>query len=127
MAVVEVFPVNDPPESIEVSPVYPVEGADVSVPLTDLFSDRDDDVSSMQVFLEVEGGVSAEIIDGQLVVSGQAAGRGIVRLTAQDTSGAVAQTRQVAVVLGPGESVGPEIQPLAEQRFLGLDVMGRNP
>ena len=119
MAVVEVFPVNDPPESIEVSPVYPVEGADVSIPLTDLFSDRDDDVSSMQVFLEVEGGVSAEIIDGHLVVSGQAAGRGIVRLTAQDTSGAVAQTRQVAVVLGPGESVGPEIQPLAEQRFLG--------
>ncbi|HIG53554.1 MAG TPA: hypothetical protein EYQ18_06160 [Candidatus Handelsmanbacteria bacterium] len=119
VTVVEVFPVNDPPESIEVSPVYPAEGARVSVPLTDFFSDRDDDVSSMQVFLEVEGGVSAEIIDGQLVVSGQAAGRGIVRLTAQDTSGAVAQTRQVAVVLGPGESVGPEIQPLAEQRVLG--------
>ena len=120
MTVVEVTPVNDPPEPIMVPPIYPVEGvAGISVPLTDLFADRDDDVSTMQIFLEVEGGVSAEIVDGQLVVSGASAGRGIVHLTAQDTSGAVAQTRQVAVVLAPGESVKPNIAPLAEQRFLG--------
>ena len=49
------LPVNDPPESIEVSPVYPAEGAGIAIPLTNFFSDRDDDVSSMQVFLEVEG------------------------------------------------------------------------
>ncbi|MEE3258220.1 MAG: hypothetical protein VX293_03330 [Candidatus Latescibacterota bacterium] len=119
-AVVEVTPVNDPPESMQVPPIYPAEGAEgIAIPLTDLFSDRDDDVSTMQVFLQLEGGVSAEIVDGQLIISGESAGRGIVQITAQDTSGAVAATRQVAVVLGSGEMVGPKIAPLSEQRFLG--------
>ena len=120
MTVVEVTPVNDPPESMTVAPIYPTEGSEgIAVPLTDLFSDRDDDVSSMQVFLEVEGGVSAQIVDGMLIVDGESAGRGIVHITAQDTSGAVAETRQVAVVLAPGETAAPEIQPLPEQRVLG--------
>ncbi|MFT5089492.1 MAG: hypothetical protein ACI8PG_003862 [Planctomycetota bacterium] len=119
-AVVEVTPVNDPPDALSSPPVYPlVEGGPVSVPLADLFTDRDDDVSSLQVFLAVEGGVRAEIVDGQLLIHGSETGRGIVRVTAQDSSGASVESRQVAVVLAPGQSVGPELDALPELRFLG--------
>ena len=117
--VVEVTPVNDPPDAKRAEPVYPAEGGEVAVPLTDFFADRDDDVASMQIFIEVEGGVNARIVDGQLVVGGDAAGRGIVHITAQDTSGEIAETRQVAVVLEQGQTIAPEILPQAEQRFLG--------
>jgi len=120
---VEVTPVNDPPESIQVPPIYPIQGeSEVVVPLEDLFFDRDDDVSTLQAFLQIEGGVSAEIVDGQLVVSGESTGRGIVHISVQDTSGAVAESRQVVVVLEAGESIGPEISSLPEQRFLGGQV-----
>ncbi len=119
-AIIEVTPVNDPPEALSPPPVYPVEGeGPVAIPLAQIFSDRDDNVAELQVFLEVEGGVRAEIVDGNLLVSGSQSGRGIVHITVQDTSGASADSRQVAVVLGPGESVPPEIATLPELRFPG--------
>ena len=117
--VVEVTPVNDPPEAKRAEPVYAAEGGEVAVALTDLFADRDDDVASMQIFLQVAEGIIARIADGQLVIGGDAVGRSIVHITAQDSSGAIAETRQVAVVLEPGQTVAPEIMPQAEQRFLG--------
>jgi len=119
-AVVEVTPVNDPPDALSSPPVYPlVDGGPVAVALEDLFTDRDDDPNSLQVFLEVEGGVRAEIVDGQLLIHGSESGRGIVRVTAQDSSGASVESRQVAVVLSPGQSVGPELDVLPELRFRG--------
>jgi hypothetical protein len=130
-AIVEITPVNDPPDALSVPPIYPqVAGEPVAVALADLFTDRDDDPNAMQVFLEVEGGVRAEIVDGQLLIHGSEPGRGIVRVTAQDTSGASVESRQVAVVLAPGQSVGPELQDLPELRFRGgqtgtLDLKGR--
>ena len=121
--VVEVTPINDPPEAKRAEPVYSAKGDEVAVLLSDLFADRDDDVESMQIFLQIEESINARIADGQLVVSGDATGRGIVHITAQDTSGAIAETRQVVVILEPGQTVTPEILPQAEQRFLGGQVV----
>lgn len=120
VTVVEVLPVNDPPEVESLPPVYPVVGGpSLVIPIEDILSDRDDAVSVLQVFLEVEGGVRAELADGNLLVGSSQAGRGIVHITAQDTSGASASTRLVVIGLEEGTSVGPELDRLAEVRFRG--------
>ncbi len=119
-AVVDVLPVNDAPEAESLPPVYPTVGApSMAIPLESILSDRDDAVSALQVFLEVEGGVRAEVADGALLVGSLQVGRGIVHITAQDTSGASASTRLVVIGLAEGTSVGPELEQLAELRFRG--------
>ena len=118
--VVEVTPVNDHPEGQQLKTVYPaIGGGAVSIPFEDIVFDRDDPIESMQVFLEVEGPIGAQVVDRQVLVSGFQAARGIVHITAQDTSGARTSTRQVAIVLEEGQSVGPELAELAEVRFRG--------
>ncbi len=110
--VVSVAPVNDPPVAGRLEPVYPPSGSSgVAIPLSDLISDRDDELTNLQITAEVEGSATAQILpDGSaLIVSGDQAGRSVIRLTVTDTSGASAQTRQVAVVLGANEQVAPEI------------------
>ena len=60
--VVEVTPVNDPPEGQELKTVYPaIGGGAVSIPFEDIVFDRDDPIESMQVFLEVEGPIGAQV------------------------------------------------------------------
>ena len=115
-----VTPVNDPPEIKRVPPVYPVQGeGPLTVPLAELVEDRDDDLAHMQFFLDVEEGLRVEIEGENLLIYGDASGRRIVGITVQDTSGAVDEGRQVAVVLEPGESVGPQIGSLPEMRLRG--------
>ncbi len=115
--VVSVAPVNDPPVAGRLEPVYPPSGSSgVAIPLSDLISDRDDELTDLEITPEVEGSATARISpDGTaLIVSGDEAGRSVIRLTVTDTSGATAQTRQVAVVLGPNEQVAPEILSLPQ-------------
>lgn len=118
--IVEVTPINDAPEGLPLTPIYPAIGAGpVSIPFERIVVDRDDPIEALQVFLEIEGPIGAEVADGQILVSGFQAARGILHITAQDTSGARATTRQVVVVLAEGESVGPELARLPEARFRG--------
>ncbi|MEC8646518.1 MAG: hypothetical protein VXY00_06050, partial [Candidatus Latescibacterota bacterium] len=117
---VEVIPVNDPPEGQLLLPIYPAVGGEaISIPFERIVIDRDDPLESMQVFLKVEGPIGAQVVDGHVLVSGLQAARGIVHITAQDTSGASTSTRQVAIVLLEGQTVGPELAELAEVRFRG--------
>ena len=123
VTLVVVIPVNDPPTSSRNAPVYPIVGGDaVRVPLSELIADVDDDLDLIALDLEVEGGITAEPGGGDLVIAGIEAGRGIVRLTATDPSGAAVLARQVVVALAPGESVRPEIQMLPELRFVNGNV-----
>lgn len=118
---VVVTPVNDPPVVQRLQPVYPRLGAggSVVVPLSELIVDADDPPDSLQILLQTEGGITAQLTaDGQgLELSGTAAGRGLVRITAQDGDGEVSEGRLVAVVLEEGTTVGPEIAPLPLLRF----------
>ena len=115
MTLVIVEPVNDPPEVTRVLPVYPVQGeGPLRVPLADLVEDRDDDPQLLQIFLDVEDGLRVEIQGDELVIHGDAPGRRLIDIAVQDTAGAVARGRQVAVVLEPGQSVAPEIARLPE-------------
>lgn len=110
--VVSVSAVNDPPAAERLEPVYPASGSSgVTIPLSALVSDRDDELSDLRITTQVEGPVTVQLsADGSaLVVSGDAAGRAVIQVTVTDTSGASAQTRQVAVVLDPNERVAPEI------------------
>ena len=119
-ALVLVTPVNDPPKIKRVPPVYPVQGEEpLAVPLADLVEDRDDDLAHMQFFLKVDEGLRVEIEGENLLIHGDAPGRRIVGITVQDTSGAIDDGRQVAVVLEPGESVGPQIGRLPKMRLRG--------
>ena len=115
-----VTPVNDPPQVKRVPPVYPIQGGDgVAVPLEELVEDRDDDLELLQFFLELDEGLRVDIETDRLVIFGELAGRRIVGLTVQDTAGAVAKGRQVAVVLEPGAKVSPAIASLPEMRLRG--------
>ena len=115
-----VTPVNDPPETRKVPPVYPIAaGEEVRVPLAQLASDRDDDFSNLQFNFTAGDGVRAERDGNELVLRGENAGRAIVSYTVSDSSGAQAVGRQVVVVLAPGETVEPEITALPALRFRG--------
>ena len=120
-ALVVVEPVNDPPEVRSIPPVYPEKnGEPVRIPLDELVADKDDEVGNLRVaFDPFEGGVRAEVENDELVIFGDEVGRGIVRFTVRDLAGAADSSRQVAVVLAPGESVGPEIGILPPLRFRG--------
>lgn len=118
--VVSVSPVNDPPVAGRLEPVYPESGSSgVVIPLSDLISDRDDALSDLMITPQVEGSATAEVSpDGSaLIISGNETGRSVVRLTVTDTSGATAQTRQVAVVIGPDEQAAPEILSLPQMQL----------
>ena len=118
--IVEVIPVNDPPEGQFLMPIYPAVGGEaIAIPFERIVIDRDDPIESMQFFLEVEGPIGAQVVDGHVLVSGLQAARGIMHITVQDTSGARTSTRQVAIVLAEGETVGPELAQLAEVRLRG--------
>ncbi|MBI2504839.1 MAG: T9SS type A sorting domain-containing protein [Candidatus Latescibacteria bacterium] len=115
---VVVAPVNDPPVVLRPGPVYPLQGEEpVRIPLAELVADKDDDLSTLHFELRTEGGVSAEISGDALLIRGDAQGRGVVRFSVQDTSGAQDQGRQVAVVLAPGKGAAPQIQGTPALRF----------
>ena len=115
-----VTPVNDPPDTRKVPPVYPIAaGEEVRVPLAQLASDRDDDFSNLQFNFTAGDGVRVEREGNELVLRGENAGRAIVSYTVSDSSGAQATGRQVVVVLAPGETVEPEITALPALRFRG--------
>ena len=113
--------VNDPPVVQRRDPVYPRlgVGGDIIIPLTELIDDADDSPDSLQILLQSEGGVQAQLTpDGQnLQLTGSATGRGVVRITVQDRAGEVATGRLVAVVLPEGTTLSPELKPLPTLRF----------
>ena len=118
MVKVVVTPVNDPPVVLQPGPVYPVQGGEaVSIPLSQLVADKDDDLNTLQFELQTEGGVSAEISGDALLIHGDSQGRGLVRFSVQDTSGAQGQGRQVAMVLASATGAAPQIQATQELRF----------
>jgi hypothetical protein len=118
MVRVVVFPVNDPPVALNPGPVYPQQGgAPARVPLAELVADKDDPLNTLHFELETEGGVSAQLSGEELLVSGEAEGRGLVRFSAEDTSGARSQGRQVAVVTAQGETPAPQIREPEGLRF----------
>ncbi|MFH1570886.1 MAG: Ig-like domain-containing protein [Gemmatimonadota bacterium] len=133
---VVVTPVNDPPRILRHDVIYPVLGdADLALPLDQLVEDVDDSLATLQLLFPTEGGITAELSsDGRsLLVRGTAVGRGILRLTVQDPAGARDTGRQVAMVLEPGGSAGPEIGRLPALRFyagsagtLGLEGLVRD-
>lgn len=113
-----VFPVNDPPVALRPGPIYPQQGGEpVRIPLAELVADKDDELNTLQFELETEGGVSAQISGEALLVSGEAEGRGLVRFTAQDTSGARSQGQQVAQVTPSGQTLAPQIEAAPLVRF----------
>ena len=116
-----VLPVNDPPVTKQIPPVYPTENDEpVRIPLDQLVEDKDDAVGNLSLAFEpFEGGVRAEVENETLLIHGDVAGRGVVRFAVSDLAGATDSTHQVAVVLRPGQSVGPEIDPLPTLRFRG--------
>ena len=117
-----VSPVNDPPVVQRRDPVYPRLGAggSVIIPLTELIDDADDGPDSLQILLQTEGGITAQLTaDGQgLELTGTATGRGSVRITAQDRAGEVSTGRLVAVVLPEGTTLAPQISALPKLRFV---------
>lgn len=116
-----VSPVNDPPVVQRREPVYPKLGAGGSIimPLSDLIEDADDRPDSLQILLQTEGPVVAQLTaDGQsLELTGTAVGRGLVRITAQDRDGEVSTGRLIAVVLPEGTTLKPQMSPLPLLRF----------
>jgi len=119
-----VSPVNDAPVAKRIPPVYPTEnGEPVRIPLDQLVQDKDDEVGNLRLAFEpFEGGVWAEVENDELVIHGDVAGRGVVRFVVSDLAGASDSTRQVAVVLAPGQSIKPEIDPLPSLRFRGGSI-----
>ncbi len=113
--------VNDPPVVQRRAPVYPRLGLDgsLTIPLTELIADADDGPDSLQILLQTEGGLTAELTaDGQsLQLTGTATGRGLVRITVQDRAGQVSTGRLIAVVLPTGSTLTPELSPLPTLRF----------
>jgi hypothetical protein len=115
---VVVFPVNDPPVVLDPGPVYPRHGGEpVRIPLAQLVADRDDPLNTLQFELQTEGGISAQISGDALLISGDAQGRGVVRFSVQDSSGAQNQGQQVAVVVATDQAPAPQIREQATLRF----------
>lgn len=113
--------VNDPPFVERREPVYPRlgEGGSIIIPLSALITDADDRPDSLQILLQTEGGVTAQLTpDGQsLELTGTSTGRGLVHITAQDRAGEVSTGRIVAVVLPEGTTLAPQLAPLPLLRF----------
>jgi hypothetical protein len=113
--------VNDPPFVERREPVYPRlgEGGSIIIPLSALITDADDRPDSLQILLQTEGGVMAQLTpDGQsLELTGTSTGRGLVHITAQDRGGEVSTGRIVAVVLPEGTTLAPQLAPLPLLRF----------
>ena len=115
---VAVTAVNDPPQIQRRGPVYPaIGGAPVSLPLSELVVDVDDDLNSLTILHPAQNGVSVQRVGDALEITGIQSGRAIIELSVHDLSAAADSGRQVAVVLEQGATVGPEIARLPELHF----------
>lgn len=115
---VVVFPVNDPPQALHAEPIYPQRGGEpVRIPLSALIADKDDALNTLQIELQTEGGVTAQLSGDTLIVTGDAEGRGLVRFTVEDSSGARSEGQQVAMVTPAGQSPAPQIEEIPPLRF----------